>query len=142
MRIRQISVFMEKSLKRFREVAEVLNDAGINIRAHSLVGNTENPYKILRMVVDRTDQALELLKNRGMSVRVTEVIAVELDDQIGGLFRVLQLLDAEDLELDYTYAAAHDVCKKAINIFHFDDIDRAVEALRIGGVQLVAAGNF
>jgi hypothetical protein len=142
MRIQQISIFMEKSLKRFKEVAEVLNEAGINIRAHSLVGNTENPYKILRMVVDRTGPAVELLKNRGMSVRTTDVLAVELDDKAGGLLKVLELLDAEELELDYTYAAAHDVCQKAVNIFHFDDLDRAVEALRKGGVSLIEARVF
>lgn len=142
MRIQQISIFVEKSLKRFKEVAEVLNEAGINIRAHSLVGNTENPYKILRMVVDRTDQAVPLLKNRGMSVRTTDVLAIELEDHAGGLYRILELLDAEDLELDYTYAAAHDVCKKAVNIFHFDNLDRAVEVLRAGGVQLIEARKF
>ncbi|MFZ7125538.1 MAG: amino acid-binding protein [Desulfobacterales bacterium] len=142
MRVQQISVFMEKSLKRFKEVAEVLNEAGINIRAHSLVGNTENPYKILRMVVDRTGAAVDLLKNRGMSVRTTDVLAIELDDQAGGLFRVLELLDAEDLELDYTYAAAHDVCNKAVNIFHFDDLERASEALRKAGFRLIEAKRF
>ncbi len=142
MRIRQVSVFMENSLRRFKEVAEVLNEAAISIRAHSLVGNTENPYKILRMVVDRTDLAVQLLKNRGMSVRVTDVIAVELDDRAGGLFRILDLLDAHELELDYTYAAAHDVCQKAVNIFHFDNIDLAMDVLRSGDVPMIDGGTF
>jgi hypothetical protein len=137
MRVQQISVFMQKTMERFKEVAELLNDAGINIRAHSLVGHADTPYKILRMVVDRTDEAVALLKNRGMSVKTQAVLAVEVDDEAGGLYRILEILGSEDLELTYTYAAAHDVCKKAVNIFHFDDLERAEAVLRAGGIRLL-----
>lgn len=137
MRVQQISVFMQKTMERFKEVAELLNDAGINIRAHSLVGHADTPYKILRMVVDRTDEAVALLKNRGMSVKTQPVLAVEVDDEAGGLYRILEILGSEDLELTYTYAAAHDVCKKAVNIFHFDDLERAEAVLRAGGIRLL-----
>ena len=84
MRIRQTSVFMERALERFKEITELLNEAGINIRAHSLVGHSSTPYKILRMIVDDTDQALGVLKNRGLSVKTDEVLAVEVDDRTGG----------------------------------------------------------
>lgn len=142
MRIQQVSVFMEKALERFREITELFHDAGINIRAHSLVGHSDTPYKILRMIVDDTETAVPVLKNRGLSVKVDDVLAVEVDHRSGGLYRILEILDAEGLELRYTYAAAHDVCQKAAMVLSFDDLDRAIKALDDKGAPLIASDAF
>ena len=142
MRIHQVSVFMEKALERFREITELFNDAGINIRAHSLVGHSDTPYKILRMIVDDTQTAVSVLKNRGLSVKVEDVLAVEVDHRAGGLYRILEILDEEGLELRYTYAAAHDVCQKAAMVLSFDDLDRAIEALVEKQVPVIASKQF
>ena len=137
MRIRQVSVFMEKALERFREITELFHEDGINIQAHSLVGHSDTPYKILRMIVDDTDTAVKVLKNRGLSVKVDDVLAVEVDHRTGGLHHILEILDAEGLELRYTYAAAHDVCQKAAMVLSFDDLERAARALAGKEVPLI-----
>jgi hypothetical protein len=142
MRLRQVSVFMEKALERFREITELFHDAGINIRAHSLVGHSTTPYKILRVIVDDPDTAAALLKNRGLSVKIEDVLAVEVDHRAGGLYGILKILDAEGLELRYTYAAAHDVCQKAAMVLSFDDLERAVKVLAAHGVPLIASGEL
>jgi len=142
MRLRQVSVFMEKALERFREITELFHDAGINIRAHSLVGHSNTPYKILRMIVDDPDTAAALLKNRGLSVKIEDVLAVEVDHRAGGLYGILKILAAEGLELRYTYAAAHDVCQKAAMVLSFDDLERAVKVLANHGVPLIASGDL
>ncbi len=139
MRIRQTSVFMERALERFKEITELFNEAGINIRAHSLVGHSNTPYKILRMIVDNTDQAVTVLKNRGLSVKTDEVLAVEVDDRTGGLYRILDVLESEGLELKYTYAAVHCVSTKAAMIFKFEDLDRAARVLTDQNIVLFAA---
>ena len=126
MRIRQVSVFMEKALARFREVTELFHDAGINIRAHSLVGHSDTPYKILRMIVDDTQAAVTVLKNRGLSVKVEDVLAVEVD---GARVRAHQ-------------PDAHDVCEKAAMVLSFDDLDRAIKALTDQGAPLIASEQF
>ncbi len=139
MRIRQTSVFMERALERFKEITELFNEAGINIRAHSLVGHSTTPYKILRMIVDDTDQAVTVLKNRGLSVKTDEVLAVEVDDRTGGLYRILDVLEREGLELKYTYAAVHCVSTKAAMIFKFEDLSRAAQVLADQNIVLFAA---
>ena len=139
MRIRQTSVFMERALERFKEITELFNEAGINIRAHSLIGHSSTPYKILRMIVDDTDQAVSVLKNRGLSVKTDEVLAVEVDDRTGGLYRILDVLEKEGLELKYTYAAVHCVSTKAAMIFKFEDLDRAAQVLVDHRIVLFAA---
>ncbi len=139
MRVRQTSVFMERALERFKEITELLNEAGINIRAHSLVGHSSTPYKILRMIVDDTDQAVTVLKNRGLSVKTDEVLAVEVDDRTGGLYRILDVLEKEGLELQYTYAAVHCVSTKAAMIFKFEELSRAAQVLAEQHIVLFAA---
>jgi hypothetical protein len=67
---------------------------------------------------------------------------VEVDHRAGGLHRILEILDAEGLELRYTYAAAHDVCQKAAMVLSFDDLDRAIEALDEQGVALIPSKHF
>ena len=139
MRIRQTSVFMEKALERFKEITELFNEAGINIRAHSLVGHSTTPYKILRMIVDDTEQAVTVLKNRGLSVKTDDVLAVEVDDRTGGLYRILDVLEKEGLELKYTYAAVHCVSTKAAMIFKFEDLARAAQVLTDQDIVLFRA---
>ncbi len=139
MRIRQTSVFMERALERFKEITELFNEAGINIRAHSLVGHSNTPYKILRMIVDDTDRAVKVLKNRGLSVKTDDVLAVEVDDRTGGLYHILDVLDRAGLELKYTYAAVHCVSTKAAMIFKFDDPARAAQVLADENIVLFKA---
>jgi hypothetical protein len=142
MRIRQTSVFMERALERFKEITELFNEAGINIRAHSLVGHSSTPYKILRLIVDDTDRAVTVLKNRGLSVKTDEVLAIEVDDRTGGLYRILDILETEGLELLYTYAAVHCVSTKAAMIFKFEDLGRAAEVLAARGIVLFTAAEL
>jgi hypothetical protein len=142
MRIRQTSVFMERALERFKEITELFNEAGINIRAHSLVGHSSTPYKILRMIVDDTARAVAVLKNRGLSVKTDEVLAIEVDDRTGGLYHILDILETEGLELLYTYAAVHCVSTKAAMIFKFEDLGRAAEVLTERGIALFTAAEL
>ena len=69
-------------------------------------------------------------------------MAVEVDHRSGGLYRILEILDAEGIELRYTYAAAHDVCQKAAMVLSFDDLDRAIKALADKGAPLIASDKF
>ena len=60
MYIDQISVFVENKTGRLAGIMEVLNKAGIDIRAMTIADTAD--FGILRMIVDDTDKALEALK--------------------------------------------------------------------------------
>ena len=91
MKLVQISVFLENRAGRLAEVTGILGDAAINIRALSLADTSD--FGILRLIVDRTDEAASLLKSKGFTASSTEVIAVEVEDKPGGLAKVLDLLN-------------------------------------------------
>jgi len=82
MKVEQISIFLENKSGRLADVADVLAQAGINIRALSLADTTD--FGILRLIVNNTEKAKQVLKNGGFTVGKTEVIAVEVSDRPGG----------------------------------------------------------
>ena len=87
MKVEQISIFLENKSGRLAEVAGVLAGAGINIRALSLADTTD--FGILRLIVNDTEKAKQVLKDNGFTVGKTEVIAVEVPDRPGGLADIL-----------------------------------------------------
>jgi hypothetical protein len=127
MKVEQISVFIENKSGRLAEVTKALGEADINIRALSLADTSD--FGILRLIVDNCEKAREELKSRGFTVSKTEVVAVEVPDRPGGLSQILQVLDANSINVEYMYAFVERCGGNAVIIFRFDDLERAIETL-------------
>ena len=135
MKLRQLSVFLENRKGRLAEVARTLGNSGINIRALSLADTSD--FGILRLIVNDVDGALGVLKDNGYTVRDTEVIAVEVDDRPGGLAEVLAVLAKSDLNVEYMYAFVEKSQNKAVLVFRFEDLPKAIEALQRGKIRVL-----
>lgn len=135
--VKQISIFLENKAGRVSAVTEVLKDAGINIRALSVADTTD--FGILRLIVEESDRAYEILKKNKFSVSITDVIAVEMDDTPGGLHKVLFNLGIKNINIEYMYAF---ITRKkedcAIIIFRIDDVDNAVNVLESSGFKVLS----
>ncbi|NLF15881.1 MAG: amino acid-binding protein [Lentisphaerae bacterium] len=136
MNIKQISVFLENKEGRLAHVTGVLSQAGINILALSLADTSD--FGILRLIVDRPRAAFAILREQNIVNTLHEVIAVEVDNQPGGLHRILKALDGSGVNVEYMYAFAEPRSQKAALIFRFDDPARAVKALERGGISVFA----
>ncbi|MGA1843798.1 MAG: ACT domain-containing protein [bacterium] len=141
MRVQQISIFLENKSGRLSEVARVLGDNGINIRALSLADTTD--FGILRLIVNDTEKASAVLKKNGFTVGKTEVIAVEVEDRPGGLAKILEILNKETINVEYMYAFVERSRNNAVIIFRFDDqnIDRAIKLLKDAGIAVLKGEN-
>jgi hypothetical protein len=84
----------------------------------------------LRLIVNDVEKARTALKEKGYTVNKTEVVAVEVPDRPGGLSKILQTLDANQINVEYMYAFVERRGDFAVIIFRFDDTARAVEVLR------------
>ncbi len=135
MKVEQISVFLENKAGRLAEVAKILGDNGINIRALSLADTTD--FGILRLIVDNRAKAKEVLKNAGFTVGITEVIAVEVEDQPGGLAKVLTTLADHNINVEYMYAFVEKSMDKAVLIFKFENLDKAIDVLTKAGITIL-----
>ena len=135
MRVKQISIFIENRSGRLREVTEVLGSNGINIRALSLADTSD--YGILRLIVDQPDKALTVLKKANFTLSETDVIAVEVKDEPGGLARVLAILGNTGINVEYMYAFVEKSSNNAVVIFRIEDIDAAISALKKNKVTIL-----
>lgn len=127
MKVEQISIFIENKSGRLAEVSRVLGDSGINIRALSLADTSD--FGILRLIVDQTDKAKTVLKEHGFTVNKTEVVAVEVPDRPKGLCGILEILDANKINVEYMYAYVERSNSNAIIIFRFDQVEAAIKVL-------------
>ena len=70
--IQQLSVFLENKSGRLTEVTEALASAQINISAFSIADTSD--FGVLRMIVNKPDEAEKTLKTKGISVHITDVV--------------------------------------------------------------------
>ncbi len=129
--IKQLSVFLENKPGRLCAATDVLAKKGVNISALTLADTSE--FGILRMIVDQPELAREVLTESGVVVRLSDVIAVAMNDAPGGAVGILHLLSEAGLNVEYMYACVGKVTGKAIMIIRTDDIEAATEMLHRNG---------
>ncbi len=127
MLIKQISVFVENKPGRLCGITKLLKENDIDIRALSIADTKD--FGILRLIVNKPDQAVEALKNHDCMVSLTNVVAVGISDKPGGLAAVMDTLYAYNITVEYMYAFISKEADKAYVIFRVDNNDKALEAL-------------
>lgn len=137
MLIQQISVFIENKAGRLAEALEVLAQNKIDISALSLADTSD--FGILRLIVDKPDEAMKALREHGVIVKSTEVLAVSMDDQPGGLAGVLRAVSDAGLFIEYMYAFVGKLDGKALVVLRLDQPEAAIETLRKAGLAVMDA---
>jgi len=136
MRIPQLSVFLENKPGHLVTPCRLLAEAGINIVTLSLADTQQ--FGILRLIVREWQRAREVLEAAGLAVAVTEVLAVEVLDQPGGLAELLGLFGRAGINVEYMYAFTARLGNRAVLVFRFDDLDAAISALTRAGINPVS----
>lgn len=135
MQAEQISVFLENKTGRLAEVTGILAESKVNIRALALADTSD--FGVLRLIVDDNMKAVKALKNRGFTVGRTDVVAVEVEDRPGGLYRLLDMLHKSEINVEYMYAFVQHSGENAVMIFRFDNIDEAIRVLEEHNVKVI-----
>lgn len=136
MKVKQISVFLENKSGRLAAVTRVLGEEDINIRALSIADTSD--FGILRLIVNQPEKAYRALKDHGFTVSMTDVIAVEMPDQPGGLAEVMAVMEEHNLNIEYLYAFIGKVPNGALVIFRVENIDEALKILEEKGITVLS----
>lgn len=132
MSVKQISVFLENKKGRLADVTRILAAESVNIRALSLADTAD--FGVLRIIVNDAERCLAVLKKASFVAQVTDVVAIEVEDRPGGLARILEMLDAAGVNVEYMYAYVEKSKDNAVVICRIDDRERAAAVLRDGGI--------
>jgi hypothetical protein len=137
MAIKQISVFLENTIGRLGEVTKPLAGANINIRAISIADTAD--FGILRLIVDKHDEAITALNDAGFTTRLSDVLAVEVDDVPGGLAHVMEIFQHHMINIEYLYASLEGNLGKAVVIFKLEDYHKGLEIVKQSNLKTLEA---
>lgn len=125
MTIKQISVFLENKSGRLNEVARVLAAKHINMLAFCIAETTD--FGLMRLIVEDVDKAVEVLRDAGFAVILTEVLAIHCPNQPGALSKILESLAQENIFIEYMYAFAQS--ERADVIINPNDLPKCLRIL-------------
>ncbi|MBC8463825.1 MAG: amino acid-binding protein [Deltaproteobacteria bacterium] len=140
MKLKQIVISIENALGRLYEVTRALGDAGINLRALSLVDT--GAFGQLRLLVSDVAKARRILMGMQIPAFVNEVLVAEIEDKPGSLAKVLKMVKDANIQVTYMYAFTGFSVGNAIMVFCFSDNDGAIEVLQANNVNLLDAKAF
>ncbi len=156
---RQLSVFLENKPGELSRLAKLLGDHGVNILAMSIQDPVEHiqglfrarevtlrriastasysailkeasMLTLIRFVTSDPEGSLELLKEAGYNVTMSEVIASVLAHRPGRLAAIADCMAREGINIDYTYGSSLENMDRALFLFHVSDIEAALAALK------------
>jgi hypothetical protein len=137
MKLKQISLFLENKPGSLSIPCRLLAQAGINILTLSLADTKQ--FGILRLILRDWEKAKKVLEHQGCVVKITEVVGIEVPDRPGGLADILELVEKNGVNVEYMYAFTLKNVNKGVLVFRFDNPDKAIEALKAKGINVVGS---
>ena len=155
---RQLSVFLRNVPGELGEFAELMGKANINILAmfiqnaadyiqemfqargksikrtasaasYGSVIKEAREYSLIRVMVDETDKALEVLNEAQYWVNTSEILVIKLHNRPGRLADISRRFGNADININYVYGSGALDAEKAIYVFHVPDVDQALKSL-------------
>jgi hypothetical protein len=123
--MKQISVFLERKKGRLQEITEALAKEGVSIRAVTLVESSE--FGILRILTEDIAKACEVIEKNGFSLTLSDILVVEIEDEIGVFNKIVSILSENDVDINYCYTVNSD--KKGAFAFKVSDLNKAKKVL-------------
>lgn len=87
-------------------------------------------FALIRLLVEHTDKAIDLLSKQGYVFDIMPVIALEIENKPGMLAQMAQKFGEEGINISYVYGSAMPGQSKALFVFSPEDIDLAARIFK------------
>ena len=134
MTIHQLSIFIENKSGALVKVLDMLRRFGVQIIASTIPDTAENG--IYRVICSEPLRAYEGLKKSGIPVALSDVFAIELDDQPGRAADAIEILSDAGISLTYLYSFL--LRGKGILVFRTDNEKLARETIILNDMKFIA----
>lgn len=132
----EISVFLENKIAHFENITNVLKSEKINIRSLTL-SNIVHGWGVLNLLVDQPEKAYQLLSDKGNSVVLREVIALEMKDEAGGLDELLSKIARVGIHIENAYSRLIAETGMAILVLDVPDVLEAKKRLEHNNIPIL-----
>jgi hypothetical protein len=93
----------------------------------------------LRLIVNDPQKACDALKNEDCTVTLTDVIAIGIKDEPGGLAEAVNILYENQISVEYMYAFISKTDDTAYVILRVNDNKKAIEVFHNHSVKLLTS---
>jgi hypothetical protein len=155
---RQVSAFLRNIPGELGAFAELMGNANINILAmfiqnaadyiqemfqargksikrtasaasYGSVIKEARQYSLIRLMVDKPDEALEVLGQAGYWVSTSEVLVMKLRNKPGRLADISRKFGNANININYVYGSGALGIENAIYVFNVPDVNQALKSL-------------
>jgi len=108
-----------KSLKRIASVA-----------SYNSMRKDSAEFALIRLLVNQTDKAIDLLSKHEYIFDIMPVIAIELENRPGTLAEIANKFGEEGININYVYGSVSSPDEKCLFVFCPEDIDLATKIFK------------
>lgn len=134
--VQQISVFAENKPGKIEVITKILTKEKINIRAITIASS--NKYGVIKLLVDNPEKAYRALKEKGLSVALNPTLALEMEDEPGGLHTIAQIVKKYQINIEDAYGFVIESKKKAVLVVQVKDIEKVQNLLLSEKIHLLS----
>jgi hypothetical protein len=129
-----ICVFAKNELGQMARITKVLTDAGVNILWVTIV--TNETLGVIKFLVDKCDIAHQSLHQKGFTVSLVEVLAIEVEDKPGGLHAVADCLARNKINVENSSGFVSN--NRAVLLIEVQDVPQARRILAKQPLRLLS----
>lgn len=133
--LKQLSIYAENKKGNMQHITEILTQENINIWGS--VTNDSAEYGIIRMVVSDPEKAKAALEKETYLCKLTNIIGVEMDDEVGSLNKLLKALTDSNINVNYIYLSFNRETGRPVLVFHSDETAEVEDCIANKGFKVV-----
>jgi len=138
MTINQLSIFIENKSGTLTKVLDLLSKDGVQIIASTIADTSE--FGIYRVICNEPIKAYNVLKNNNINVQLTDVLAVEIEDEPGKAAHVIDLFTKAGVDVAYMYSFLFKW--KGILILKVNPLDKAKEIMILNKISFITVEDL
>lgn len=133
-RINQLSIFLQNKEGALLKVLDILKEAKVQIITSTIADTVD--YGILRLVCNKPQDAYQMLKEKGVAVTLSRVIAITLDNKVGEAASVMAIFAEAGINISYLYSFL--INGKGILIFRTNSPQEAEEVIERNNLSVLS----
>ena len=136
--LKQLSIFIENKSGTLIKVLELFSKAKIQIIA-STIADTQD-YGIYRVLCSAPCEAYTILKEHGINVQLTDVLAIAIEDEPGHAALAISALSEAGVNILYMYSFLWQ--GRGVLVMRTDESDKAMEVIEKREMVLLGEDDF
>jgi hypothetical protein len=132
--IKELNIFIDNKPGRSKAVTGILAEKNINIKAISI--QSRDDFGVMRLIVDKPDEALLEISNNGFACALKDILAIQVEDKPGSLDKILGLFSDNKININDFFAFVIDPGKYAVLCIEVEKKEEVKKMLSENNIKL------